>query len=39
LALGKIRGPEARAVLERAAQDKEPMVRNAVSRALRETVR
>jgi len=37
--LGKIRGPEARAVLERAAQDKEPMVRNAVSRALRETVR
>jgi len=39
MALGKIRGPEARAVLERAAQDKEPMVRNAVSRALRETVR
>ena len=39
MALGKIRGPEARAVLERAAQDKDPMVRNAVSRALRETVR
>ena len=39
MALGKIRGPEARAVLERASQDKEPMVRNAVSRALRETVR
>lgn len=39
MALGKIRGPEARAVLERAAQDKEALVRNAVSRALRETVR
>ncbi|HEY6222412.1 MAG TPA: HEAT repeat domain-containing protein [Gemmatimonadales bacterium] len=39
MALGKIRGADARAVLERAAQDKEPMVRNAVSRALRETVR
>jgi len=39
MALGKIRGPEARAVLERAVQDKEPLVRNAVSRALRETVR
>ncbi len=36
MALGKIRTPEARAVLERAAQDKEPLVRNAVSRALRE---
>ncbi len=36
MALGKIRTPEARAVLERAAQDKEPRVRNAVSRALRE---
>ena len=39
MALGKIRGPEARAVLERAVQDKEALVRNAVSRALRETVR
>ncbi len=36
MALGRIRTPEARAVLERAAQDKEPLVRNAVSRALRE---
>ncbi|HVH68969.1 MAG TPA: HEAT repeat domain-containing protein [Gemmatimonadales bacterium] len=36
MALGKIRTPEARAVLERASQDKEPLVRNAVSRALRE---
>src|SRR5207253_8232737 len=36
MALGKVRTPEARAVLERAAQDKEPLVRNAVSRALRE---
>ena len=39
MALGKIRGPEARAVLERAVADKEALVRNAVSRALRETVR
>jgi len=36
MALGKVRTPEARAVLERAAQDKEPLVRNAVARALRE---
>ena len=36
MALGKIRTPEARAVLERAAQDKEVLVRNAVTRALRE---
>src|SRR5438309_4007368 len=36
MALGKIRHPDARAVLERAAQDKEALVRNAVSRALRE---
>ena len=36
MALGKIRSPQARAVLERAAQDKEALVRNAVSRALRE---
>jgi HEAT repeat protein len=36
MALGKIRSGEARAVLEKAAQDKEPLVRNAVSRALRE---
>ena len=36
MALGKIRTPEARAVLEKASQDKEALVRNAVSRALRE---
>jgi len=36
MALGKVRTPEARAVLERAAQDKDPLVRNAVTRALRE---
>ncbi|HMA41877.1 MAG TPA: HEAT repeat domain-containing protein [Gemmatimonadales bacterium] len=36
MALGKIRTPEARTVLERAAQDREALVRNAVSRALRE---
>jgi HEAT repeat protein len=36
MALGKIRSPEARAVLERAAQDKDALVRNAVSRAMRE---
>lgn len=36
MALGKVRAPEARAVLERAREDKEALVRNAVSRALRE---
>ncbi len=36
LALGKIRTPEARDVLQRHAADKELVVRNAVSRALRE---
>jgi len=36
MALGKVRTPAARAVLEQAAQDKEALVRNAVSRALRE---
>jgi hypothetical protein len=36
MALGRIRSPEARAVLDRATQDKEALVRNAVSRALRE---
>lgn len=36
MALGKVRAPDARAVLERAREDKEPLVRNAVSRALRE---
>jgi hypothetical protein len=37
MALGKIRSPQARAILERAARDKEALVRNAVSRALRES--
>jgi hypothetical protein len=36
IALGKIRTPEAREVLQRAADDKELVVRSAVSRALRE---
>jgi hypothetical protein len=36
MALGKIRTPEARAVLEQALLDKEALVRNAVGRALRE---
>jgi len=36
MALGKIKTPESRNVLERAKEDKEPLVRNAVSRALRE---
>ncbi|MGH7674713.1 MAG: HEAT repeat domain-containing protein [Gemmatimonadales bacterium] len=35
MALGKMRQPEARAALERAKDDKEPLVRNAVLRALR----
>jgi hypothetical protein len=36
MALGKIRTPEARAALEEAAADKDPLVRNAVTKALRE---
>jgi len=36
IALGRIRTPEAREVLQHAADDKELVVRNAVSRALRE---
>jgi len=36
MALGKIRTPAARDVLEKVMQDKEPLVRNAVNRALRE---
>jgi HEAT repeat protein len=36
MALGKIRSAEARDILQRAADDKDPVVRNAVSRALRE---
>jgi HEAT repeat protein len=35
MALGKIGTPEARAVLEAAASDKDPLVRNAVGKALR----
>ncbi|MGI9040039.1 MAG: HEAT repeat domain-containing protein [Gemmatimonadales bacterium] len=37
IALGRIRTAEARQVLERAADDKDLVVRNAVSRALRES--
>jgi hypothetical protein len=36
MALGKIRSDEAREALQAAAQDKDPLVRNAVGRALRE---
>jgi len=36
VALGKLKLPEARDILQRAAEDKELVVRNAVSRALRE---
>ncbi|MEO8227892.1 MAG: HEAT repeat domain-containing protein, partial [Gemmatimonadota bacterium] len=36
IALGRVRTPEALAVLQRAATDKDLVVRNAVSRALRE---
>jgi HEAT repeat protein len=36
MALGRIKSPEAREVLQRASDDKELVVRNAVSRALRE---
>jgi HEAT repeat protein len=36
MALGKIRTPQARDVLQKVSQDKEALVRNAVSRALRD---
>ncbi|MGD2135121.1 MAG: HEAT repeat domain-containing protein [Gemmatimonadales bacterium] len=36
MALGKIGTPEARKALEKAADDKEPLVRNAVRKAMRE---
>jgi HEAT repeat protein len=36
IAIGKIRSPEAREVLQRAAEEKDLVVRNAVNRALRE---
>ena len=39
IAIARVRGPEARALLEAAADDKDLMVRNAVSRALREVGR
>jgi HEAT repeat protein len=34
-AVGRIRSPESRAALQKAAEDKDLVVRNAVSRALR----
>ena len=37
IALGRVRTPEAREVLQRATDDKDLVVRNAVSRALRES--
>jgi HEAT repeat protein len=37
MALGKIRSPAARDILQKMTQDKEPLVRNAVSRALRDS--
>jgi HEAT repeat protein len=39
MALGKIKSPEVRDILSRAAEDKDLVVRNAVSRALREAAR
>jgi HEAT repeat protein len=39
MALGRLKVPEARAALQQAADDKELVVRNAVSRALREAAR
>jgi HEAT repeat protein len=39
VALGRLKTPEAREVLQRAADDKELVVRNAVSRALREAAK
>jgi HEAT repeat protein len=39
IALGRLKTPEARDVLQRAAEDKELVVRNAVNRALREAAR
>ena len=37
MALGKIRTPEARELLQKVAEDKDLVVRNAVNRALRES--
>jgi HEAT repeat protein len=39
MALGRLKIPEAREVLQRAAEDKDLVVRNAVNRALRESGR
>ena len=36
IAISKIKSPEAKAIIQKAAQDKEVVVRNAVARALRE---
>ncbi len=36
MALGRLGTPEANAVLREAAEDKDPLVRNAVNKALRE---
>jgi hypothetical protein len=36
MALGKVGSPASKASLTQAANDKEPMVRNAVSKALRQ---
>ena len=36
MALGKIGTPEAQAVLQQAAKDKDALVRNAINKALRE---
>ena len=38
MALARIKSPESRAAIEKVAQDKEVVVRNAVARALREIV-
>jgi HEAT repeat protein len=39
VALGRLKTPDARDVLQRAAEDKDLVVRNAVSRALREAAK
>lgn len=36
MALGKIGGPEAKAVLEQSLAEKDPLVKNAINKALRE---
>jgi len=39
MALGKIRSPEARELLQKVVEDKDLVVRNAANRALRESAR